>query len=370
MSIQKLSLLFVGAFPQLGKKVYGGNITDCKTLFDAGFAKHFDLILLDSTQRSVPASSFLQRLFDSLKRSWKYIGLVALLRPDSILIFTAAGFSFFEKSLFVAFGHFLSSRVLLFPRGGRLMDDCRRKKFYSRFVQFMLRFPDVLLCQAEVWRNFFINEMNLSPVKCIILKNWTATPSLLQIGTRRTYDAQERLRILFLGWVDRTKGIFELIDAFSILYSRFPKLELVIAGEGEASNEARKYVVQKGLNAVTNFLGWINEERKLKVLSDATIFCLPSYVEGLPNAMIEAMAAGLPVVVTPVGAIPNVICDRKNGLIVPVRESHSLALGLEELIVNPALRRRLGRCAHRTAKRNHSVGQAVVQLAKLVTNLK
>lgn len=370
MSRQKSCLLFVGAFPSPTKKVYGGNITDCKTLLDAGLNQSFHLILLDSTQRSVPPPSFWRRMIDSLSRSGKYLRLVVRHHPDAILIFASSGFSFLEKSLFAVFGHFLSSRVLFFPRGGRLMDLSHQNSLYRLFVKFMMKFPDVLLCQGEVWRNFFINEINIPEEKCIILTNWTATPSLLKLGNRRNYYEKENHRILFLGWIYRSKGIFELIDALAMIHPLFPNVELFVAGEGEDSDEARKYIVKKDLKSSVHFLGWIHKERKLKVLSDTTIFCLPSHVEGLPNAMIEAMAAGLPVVVTPVGSIPNVISDRENGMIVPVQDSHSLALTLRELIENAALRERIGRNAYKSAKNDFCAGQAVIKLANLVANLK
>ena len=365
---KKVSLLFVGAFPPPEKVVFGGNITACKALLDAGLAEYVDLILLDSTQHSVPPPSWGRRLLYSLPRILRYLRLVVRYRPDSILIFASTGFSFLEKSLLAALGYFWHSRVLVFPRGGRLMDDCRRKDIYRFFVKFMLRFSDILLCQGEVWRNFFVNEMGFPEEKCVVINNWTASPALLNIGSTRNYNEIERHRILFLGWVYRTKGIFELIDAFAVLHQKFPKLELLIAGEGEAFDETKQYVFQKDFDTAVSFLGWIDGECKLNVLSYATIFCLPSHMEGFPNAMIEAMATGLPVVVTPVGSIPDSISHRKNGLIVPVRDSHSLALALEELIVNPKLHEQIGRSGYETAKNDYSAVRAIRQFVEVVTS--
>jgi glycosyltransferase involved in cell wall biosynthesis len=362
-------MLFVGAFPPPGHKVFGGNVTDCKTLLDAGLPGYFDLVLLDSTYRSVPPPPLGRRFIDSLLRLWRYLHYLAKFSPDAILIFSSTGFSFLEKSFLAMLGRSWGSLVLFFPRGGRLMDDCRRNKLYQKFAQLMLRFPHVLLCQGGVWRDFFINEMNFPSDRCVVLKSWTATPPLLKIGEERSYFDEDRLRILFLGSVYRRKGIFELIDAVDILQKTFPRIELLIAGEGEASDEARNYVSQKGLESVVHFLGWIDGERKLRVLADATIFCLPSHAEGLPNAMIEAMATGLPVVVTRVGSIPDAICDRQNGLIVPAGDTHALAIALEELVINPELRDRIGRSAYKTAKSDYTPEQAVVLLASLAAEL-
>lgn len=366
MSDRKPRLLFVGAFPPSGKKIYGGNVTDCNTLLEAGLAKHFDLFLVDSTQRSVPPPPVWWRFLDSLPRGWKFLELVLRHRPDAILIFTSCGLSFLEKSLFALFGRLQGCRILFFPRGGPLMDDCRSNLLYRYFVKNMMRFPHVLLCQGQVWQDFFTKEMNLPSEKCIVLMNWTATSALLQIGANREYKDEPRPLILFIGWVYCTKGIFELLDAITMLHQRFPTLELLIAGEGEDSERARRYVFQKGLSESVKFLGWINGDSKLKTLSKATIFCLPSHVEGLPNAMIEAMAAGLPSVVTPVGAIPNVICDGQNGSIIPIGDSHALANQIERLVRDTELRARLGRAAHETASREFNATQAISRLVELL----
>lgn len=254
---------------------------------------------------------------------------------------------------------------MFFPRGGRLMDECRQSNFYRCFVRLMMRFPNILLCQGEVWRNFFVNELELGIEKCAILTNWTATADLLEIGSRRCYDTNNKIKILFLGSLNRSKGVFELIDAFSQLISLFPYLELVIAGEGKDSDEALIYVKEKGLNKNVFFTGWIEGERKLYVLSDSDIFCLPSHVEGLPNSMIEAMAVGLPVIITPVGSVPDVITDGENGLLTPLYDSVSLAHRIELLVVDQALRMALGRAAHETARTKFNPVKAVQQLVFL-----
>lgn len=367
MNIPKPTLLFVGAFPPPNKKVFGGIVTSCKTLLDAGLVDHFDVILLDSTQRSEPPANILLRMVDSLSRMYKYISFMIIKRPNAIIIFVSSGLSFLEKSLFAALGHFYDSYVVLSPRAGKIIDNCRRNKLYGAFVKFMMKFPDCILCQGEAWRNFFVNEMKLTPAKYIILKNWTATQPLLSIGERRTYNAAGKFRILFIGRIYREKGIFELIDAFSMLYSQYKNIELDIAGEGKASAEVRKHVIEKGLSDKVNFLGWVDESRKLQVLSDATIFCLPSYEEGLPNTMIEAMATGLPVVVTPVGAVANVIRHGQNGLLCSVGNPKKLSQQIENLIIFPEMRERIGRRAHLTAASEHNARQAVIRLKNIIS---
>jgi len=358
-------LLFIGAFPPPGRSVFGGNVTDCKALLEAGLEQHFDLILVDSTSATGSARHFGQRLGQALRRIWLYVLHLVRRRPDAILMFSSAGLSFVEKSLLMVVGKLGGSTVLFFPRGGKLMDDCRNSKLFRWFARRTMMFADILLCQGETWRRFFVDELGCLPERCRILENWTATPPLLDIGETRQYSAHEQ-RILFLGSLDQGKGVIDLIEAMAVLRSEVPSVKLLLAGEGGLSIWAREYVEQKGLGAAIKFLGWIDGAARLQAIAEATVFCLPSHVEGLPNAVIEAMGAGLPVVVTPVGCVLDVIRDRENGLVVPVHDREALAAALRELAENGNLRAKLGRTAYEEAKQYYSPSQALSQLVQLV----
>ena len=368
LTTTKPKLLFVGAFPPEGRALFGGNVTACRTLLDAGLADYFDLILFDSTQRSVPPPPPWRRAITSLSRCWRFVRLVRRHRPNVVLIFSSAGSSFTEKSTLSALARLYGSRVLLFPRGGRLMDDCRRSQVVRWLTRRMLAVPDVVLCQGEAWRDFFVEEIGVPARKCAIVRNWTATPSLIEIGAVRTYgrSTEASVPILFLGCLFRSKGIFDLLQAIAILHSRHPRVVLLVAGEGEAGPEARQFVASHGLGECVQFLGWVDSDRKLRALADAAIFCLPSYVEGFPNALIEAMATGLPVVTTPVGSIPDTVQHGINGLLTPSGDVEALTSQLELLIASSSLREQLGRSAHAYAAREFTADRAISELSNLV----
>ena len=115
-----------------------------------------------------------------------------------------------------------------------------------------------------------------------------------------------------------------------------------------------------------SFLGWVAHERCVNLFEETDIFVLPSHTEGLPNAMIEAMGAGKPVIVTPVGSIPDVIEDGKNGLIISVGDIEGLSKSLARLLREPRLRYRIGVQARKTASERFQVEQAASRLIYLV----
>lgn len=134
---------------------------------------------------------------------------------------------------------------------------------------------------------------------------------------------EKKLKILFMSRVEKPKGIFELIQAISVLKRRYFDVELVVAGNGGDLDSAKSLTIDLGLQSTVKFVGFVGGIEKAKYLNDSDIFCLPSYTEGMPNAVLEAMCFGLPVVCTPVGALKDLVTNDL-GTLVPVKSVDSL----------------------------------------------
>ncbi|MHB1327841.1 MAG: glycosyltransferase family 4 protein, partial [Gemmatimonadales bacterium] len=292
-------------------------------------------------------------------------------RPDALLWFAAGGLSLVEKGLYAWLGRMVGVRTLLFVRAGDVMDRARNSVVYRTGAGFLLRGGERLLCQGRSWQTFFAEVYGLPAERCPVVPNWTASETYLAIGAARKYETDGPVRVLFLAWLDHAKGILELIEAARNLVGR-PDTQLVhfdICGEGTASDEVRQLVARYGLDAHVTFHGWVKGSAKSGAFAAADIFALPSYHEGMPNSMIEAMAAGLPVVVTPVGCVPDAITDEGNGLTVPVRDAAALSIALARLVNSAELRERLGRAGHRTAAEEFAVEGAVDRLSRVMNDL-
>lgn len=347
--LKKKRLLIVGAFPPQESKIQGGVVTSCKLLLKSDLVEQMNLILLDSTQRSVPPPPLLARALYAIPRGIRFLRQFHLHKPDVVLLFASVGMGFLEKALYVIYARLFGIPSMLFLRGGGLMTSCRNSSTYRLLVKTMLRAPRYLLCQEKTWQSFFVNDMSIAPERCPVIKNWTATPDLLAIGEKRGYQQKDETVILFMGWLDRQKGVMELIQAVARLKDAYPSLRLSMAGEGDCSARARSWVKQHELDSIIRFEGWVHGEKKLDLLRSSDIFCLPSYAEGLPNAMVEAMAAGLPVVATPVGVVPDVIDDGKNGLLVKTADVTDLEEKLKLILSDVDKRNALGRRGYETA---------------------
>ncbi|MEO0685990.1 MAG: glycosyltransferase, partial [Cyanobacteria bacterium J06649_11] len=156
------------------------------------------------------------------------------------------------------------------------------------------------------------------------------------------------IKLGFFGRVGLRKGTFDLIKAFAKMPSDLQnRCELIIAGDGDIE-EARKLVESYNLTNCVQFLGWIDSQTRDKLLANIDVFILPSYNEGLPMALLEAMGWGLPVIVTPVGGIPELIISTENGLLVTPGNIQQLSQAMQELIQSQSLRVSLGNAARET----------------------
>jgi len=161
-------------------------------------------------------------------------------------------------------------------------------------------------------------------------------------------DQAATVSILYMGgFVDPAKGGCVLVRALASLVERCPQARAILAGPGEPPREAEEVLRS---DAVT-WAGWLDAVAKKRLLSSAEIFVLPSLSEGLPVALLEAMAHARPIVATAVGGVPDVLEDGSEALLVPPADPRSLAEAIASLIQDPGRRRALGRAARERARR-------------------
>jgi len=145
-----------------------------------------------------------------------------------------------------------------------------------------------------------------------------------------------RFRILFLARMERPKGVYEALDTYRILQSKHPFVEMTMAGAGPELDRARDYAESAGLGKV-EFPGYLQGAAKRHAFQSADAYLFPSWTEGLPISVLEAMAQGLPVVASAVGGLPDFFLNGRMGFITERAEPEVFASLLSELITNTTL---------------------------------
>lgn len=174
--------------------------------------------------------------------------------------------------------------------------------------------------------------------------------------------------VLFLGRLAPQKGLFDLLEAVSGLRPAVPDVRLVCAGAGDRKALA-SYAERLGIADAVICTGWVGPSGKRALLESAAAFALPSYDEALPMALLEAMSAGVPVIATPVGGIPEVVVDGVSGYLVSPGDTASLQRVLRKLLLERRLGAEIGAAGRESARLRFSPERALPRLEELYAAL-
>jgi len=175
-------------------------------------------------------------------------------------------------------------------------------------INYLINNSNVIIVLSEEWRDYILNNFN--PKKIKILEN-IVEKQKHHLGCNKS----DKLILLFLGRIGDRKGIFDLLEVISNLNnSHKNRLELYIGGDGEI-DKLKKVIKNQNLNNV-HFVGWVKDTQKTELLNKCDVFVLPSYNEGLPISLLEALSFGKPIISTSIGGIPRILKNNVNGYLI------------------------------------------------------
>jgi len=259
------------------------------------------------------------------------------LRGAKILhLHSAAYTSFWRKSLFFALAKLLGMKVILHWHTARLTAFIEGSgKLKLKTIRYVFYRSDQIITVSKETRreiNHFFPDL-----PCVVAYN----PANLSYAPLPDEQLRANNEILFMAPLIREKGIYTLLDAFKIVQKTLPSVGLVACGSGE-DEQVKTYAERIGVANKTEFPGWVTGKQKQAYYQRAAVFCLPSFADALPMANLDAMAAGLPVVSTLHGGIPEAVTDGTTGLLVPPHDAEALAKALLRVLSDPDLRVKMG----------------------------
>lgn len=207
------------------------------------------------------------------------------------------------------------------------------------FIRRALKLADLIIVLSPEWATFF---HRLAPRTEISVVANAVTIPILPTGDR--WPLNGRWRIAMLGRLGKNKGTFDLVEA---LAKTGIDAELHLAGDGDLA-ATQSLADNLGIGDRVVLRGWIGADERAALLSGAQIFALPSYAEGLPMALLEAMSYGLPVVTCPVGGIASTVRDNENGILIRPGDVPAIVEALKQLRCRPDDCKRLGDAARGT----------------------
>src|SRR4030042_4918027 len=236
--------------------------------------------------------------------------------------------SFIRDGLLVLAAKLRGKPVLVFFRGWQKAFEQVVRRWLLPFFSLTYKQEDAFIFLGETFAER-LREWGISHP--IHLETTAAEDRLLDgfsIEEKLKLYNGSGIKLLFLSSLLKQKGIFELLEAVVILRQRYPGITLSVAGNGPEFRRVKEAVHTMSLENTVTLLGHVSGAHKAAVFSSHHIFCFPSWDEGMPNCVLEAMAFGLPIVATSVGALSDFFVEGRMGRFVPVRDPTGLAAGI------------------------------------------
>jgi glycosyltransferase involved in cell wall biosynthesis len=285
-----------------------------------------------------------------------------MLRQVAVLhVNSASRGSFWRKTVLLMLAKLFGVPVVFHVHSGEFPAFYRgRGALVQAFIRWVMRTADEVVCLSQTWLNVL---SHIEPAARIsVIGNPIEVPDQL---VRRSGPVRT---VLFLGRLREIKGVFDLLDAVPRVLERHPDVRFVLAGD-EGEKAVRDYAERLGVAHVVIVPGWVSGEQKQKLIDEADLFVLPSHFEALGVSILEAMAAGLPVVATRVGGIPDVINHGVNGLLVTEKQPALLADAINQLCDNETYRIQLAAAAYSMVSSTYALPRVFAQIEALYRRL-
>lgn len=352
-----MNVIVVGPLPP----AIGGIASITATLYDA-FRSREDVVFVESTKHR---GSTLRRWTRPMRVIAKLLSACVRFGPARVLMFSSSWGSFWEKMCWTAICRLYRSPVTIVMVSGDF------PLFYSslrpsvrRLATVLMSNVDTLATQSPSWMTYYraiFPRANVVTVAAGVDTDFFVPPYGIRTDS-------EPVRILYVGWLIEDKGVLDLLAAVELVHRRGVTFRCRLVGPTfgrDAFFVAR--IDELGLSGTVEIAGVAPSAEALRnEYQAADIFVLPSHFEGLPVALQEALASGLPCVGTEVGGVPDILDHGSCGVLVEAQNPEALADALAKLVEDAPRRHELGRLARERAERNYTLAEAVASYRELL----
>ena len=293
------------------------------------YEKYFEVLRYTSSWKM--SNSFIKLIYVICAYLKVFIILLFDFRVRLLHIHVAADGSFWRKSMFLKLGKTFGKKVIFHVHASRFKDFYNESEKRSKIIE-NLKMADCLIVLSESWKKWFI-DIGIHKDNIQILHNITEYPDIAD----KVLDENGKVRFLFLGELGDRKGVFDILRGLNNNKEELKgRMELRIGGN---TNEEKliSFINENGLSSFVKFEGWVAGEKKKKLLNWADIYILPSFNEGLPIGILEAMSYKCPIITTAVGGIPEVVVPQINGTLVTPGSDEEIILAIKKYVSNPSI---------------------------------
>lgn len=343
-----MKVLMIGA----GRNVRGGVSSVVNGYYEAGLDRKCELTYLATMEdgsklKKLGVAALARVRFEKLMRE-----------ADILHVHMSSDNSFYRKAVFIRRAYRMHKKIIIHMHGSTfdLFYKERCNKRQKKEVRDIFRLAERVIALSDDWK-VFLAKYICPAEKIKVIYNGVPVPETgkKEYGNRR---------ILFLGILGQRKGTYDLLKVLPEVCRVYPDVHVYFGGDGERE-QAERLSRELGISGHVTFLGWVRGRKKEKLLRGCSMYVLPTYHEGMPMSVLEAMSYGMAVISTWVGGIPHIITDGENGLLCEAGDEKRLQELILRLLASEAERRKLGVNAKGLIRDVFDVKKTVDEVARL-----
>jgi glycosyltransferase involved in cell wall biosynthesis len=346
-----------------------------QTLLNSSLPEQVNLIFVQTSPQRLELSSTgkatILNLYTAIKDCWRFTKAVIIGHPQLAHISTAYGLSFVKHAHCIFVARLFGRRVLLHPHCSLAVLYYEQSKLWQWYFRQVIRLTDGVVVLSKEW----LKLSSIVPDRKIYYLPNAIDLKLYHDIAKKHISAvgfTKPCKILYLGYLGKQKGSFELLDAAIAIHSQELDMIFDLVGGALAPDELdqlREKITTLHLEDCIRLHPPAYGTDKLNFFQDADIFVYPSYKEGMPIAVLEAMACGLPIVATRVGGLPDIIQDGINGILVEIGKPEQLASALCKLANDHQLCVSMGNVGYQLVCEQYDIEQHVSKLVDIYTKV-
>jgi len=270
-----------------------------------------------------------------------FVRSLFIYKPDIILITGGGANIFWEQMCFIILSKLWGKKLVLHYHGPFYLFWRNSSQLKRKLIKWVYNLLDRMMVLSSIDFNFAQNFLMRD--KIVVVPNYISTDHYTLEFKEKLSSHDGVVRIVFLGGLEPVrKGIKDLIEAINQIAFYDLKVKFILSCSDEVKNLIEQNICDC-YKSIVHYVGWLSEDEKRKLYQNSDIMVLPSYNEGLPFALIEAMASGMAIVSTNVGGIPGLVPSTRHGLIFEAGDVEGLKKSLLRLIRNKSLCAQMGK---------------------------
>ena len=316
-----------------GRNVMGGISTVVNSYYESGIDKQVELKYIASMEDA----SSIKKLWVAIKAYYQFCACVK--NYDIVHIHMASQASFTRKSLFIKRAHKAGKKIIIHSHAAdfddfyfKQSDDKKREK-----IKYIFSLANKVIMLSQEWSKFF-GENICDPNKIVVMHNAVIIPDY-----KKTDYSNHN--VLFLGRLGERKGTYDLLKVIPDVLKAVPDAMFYLGGDGDVK-QCKEITHKNGFSDHVKFLGWVRSTEKEEYLKKCSIFILPSYHEGMPMSVLEAMSYGLATVSTNAGGIPQIIDNGVDGIRIEAGDTEALKQNMIKLLADEEKKQKLGKTGY------------------------